>query len=195
MLSLREGLNFDISKLSRRSSKLEFERQEEIMVKSLGQMLWKNCCEWERTLERESVASFLPVNGETPLCSEIKKIPRVWPKYNALEHWQKYLQIIRNLINLGVWSWKGKKRDNRLPDWKMKRTVTCGKAEHIFVIWFRICKECEPVKGKEQLTTVLSGVLEFHQGGLKSLSRKSIIAAVKENFRISIVQEKLFKVT
>ena len=31
MFSLREGLNFDISKLSRRrSSKLEFERQEEI---------------------------------------------------------------------------------------------------------------------------------------------------------------------
>ena len=41
MFSLREGLNFDISKLSRRrSSKLEFERQEEMIVKLSGE-IWR----------------------------------------------------------------------------------------------------------------------------------------------------------
>ena len=36
MFSLREGLNFDLSKLSRRKSS-KFERQEGMMVKSLGE--------------------------------------------------------------------------------------------------------------------------------------------------------------
>ena len=100
MFLLREGLNFDINKLScRRSSKLEFERQGEMIVKSSGEM-------WARTLEREFVASFLPIRGKTSVCSEI----RVWPKYNALQHWHKYLQIIRNLISLWIQPLKESKR-------------------------------------------------------------------------------------
>ena len=73
MFSLREGLNFDISKVTRRrSSKLEFERQGEMIVKSSGEMWWRDRCEWARMLEGEFVASFFSVKGETPICSEIR---------------------------------------------------------------------------------------------------------------------------
>ena len=101
MFSLREDLNFDISKLSRRrSSKLEFERQEEMIVKSSAEMWWRDWCAWARALEREFVASFIPVRGETSICSEIRvwKCWRVWPKYNALQHWHELK--LRNYVPL-----------------------------------------------------------------------------------------------
>ena len=65
MFSLREGLNLEMSKLSWiRSSILEEEWQDEIMEKSLGEMVW-----WEMVcmLEREAIVSFNENISSTPL--------------------------------------------------------------------------------------------------------------------------------
>ena len=136
MFSLREGLNLEMSKLSRiRSSKLEEEWQDEIMEKSLGEIVWWVWWMWAWMLEREVVVSFLPVKGEIPMCSEIRvcKWRRVWPKYNAPQHWH-FLSL------------KGKKLDNYRPDWKIKHKETRGKAEeHNLVIWVRISPSFRPV--------------------------------------------------
>ena len=96
-----------------RSSKLEEDLQEEIMEKSLGEMAWLVWRVWAWILEvgNEVVARFLPVKGETPMCSEIRvcKWRRVWPKYNAPQHWHVYLYTTRDFrLTWGDGTWKEK---------------------------------------------------------------------------------------
>lgn len=67
MFSFRDGLNLEISKLSRmRSSKLEEEREEEIIEKLSGVIVWWVKWVWDWIAEREVVARFFSVKGDTP---------------------------------------------------------------------------------------------------------------------------------
>ena len=138
MFSLRVGLSFEMSKFFRiRSSGFEEEQQEDKTEKLADDTVWFVRCECAWILERDVVANFLPVKGETSMCSEIRVCIwyHVWSKYSALQHWHV---ICKQYAIPVTWELVLERKETRKSSSRLilKRSDICGKAEehNIFIL-------------------------------------------------------------
>jgi hypothetical protein len=83
---------------------------------------------WASMPDMVETERFFPVKGETPMCSEIRVCVcrRVWPTYNALQHWHLYKYTTCDLSSPGILSLNGKKLERRKEGRKTTRKEMCG---------------------------------------------------------------------
>ena len=125
ILLLRIGFNLEMRRLSRISRS----NLHTSIVKSESEKLCPERWWWVRTTDICETKAYFQFWTKLPcICSEIRVCicQRVWPTYNAPQHWHLYLYTTCDLIAKEIRSLNGKKSHSLHVGRKTKRIDICG---------------------------------------------------------------------